>query len=111
MLTDWIYEHAITKKNLPVEQKGTRRKARGCKDHLLPDKMIWEDTIRKKRNVSMIWIDHKKAYDSIPHSWITKMLKLYKIDETTSRFITESMPSWCTKTPYFHPILVSPAGL
>ena len=29
------------------------------------------------------------------------MLRLYKIDDTTRKFITELMPTWCTKT-YLH---------
>ena len=49
----------------------------------------------------MMWVDYKKAYDSIPHSWITKVLELYKTDNTTSKFIIELMPTWCTKT-YLH---------
>ena len=68
---------------------------------MLLDKIITEDAIKKKRNVSMMWVDYKKAYDSIPHSWLMKMFNLYKIDKITSKFITELMPTWCTKT-YLH---------
>ena len=61
------------------------------------DQMITEDAKKKKRNLSMMWIDYKKAYDSIPHTWLVRILKLYKIDEVTSRFIKQLMPTWCTK--------------
>ena len=44
-----------------------------------------------------MWIDYKKAYDSIPHSWIEDMMDLYKIDETIIAFITTLMPQWRTK--------------
>ena len=94
ILTDRIYEHVTTNEILPVEQKGPRRKARGCKDHLLLDKIITEDAIKKKRNISMMWIDYKKAYDSIPHTWLTRMLQLYKVDNTTRNFIASSIPTW-----------------
>jgi hypothetical protein len=26
------------------------------------------------------FIDYKKAYDSVPHSWLIKILKIYKIN-------------------------------
>ena len=101
LLSNRVYTHVTDNGILPVEQKGVRRKARGCKDHLLLDKIITEDAKRKKKNVSMMWVDYKKAYDSIPHSWLVKMLKLYKIDAITSKFIIELMPTWCTKI-YLH---------
>ena len=97
ILTDKIYEHTTTNLILPFEQKGVRRKARGCKDHLMLDKILSEDAKKKKRNLSMMWIDYKKAYDSIPHSWLTDAMKVYKIDEITIKFIQTLMPTWRTK--------------
>ena len=44
-----------------------------------------------------MWIDYKKAYDIIPHSWIKEMLKIYKVDSTILNFIDYLMPSWRTK--------------
>ena len=29
--------------------------------------MIIEDCKKKKKNLSMTWIDYRKAYDSVPH--------------------------------------------
>ena len=97
VMTDRIYSHVTTNYILPFEQKGCRRKARGCKDHLLLDKAIIEDSKRKKKKVSYMWIDYKKAYDSIPHTWLIKILKLYKIDDITSNFIQYLMPMWRTR--------------
>ena len=74
ILTDKIYKHVCDNDILPFEQKGIRRKSRGCKDHLLLDKFICEEAKRKKRNLSMMWIDYKKAYDSVPHSWIKELM-------------------------------------
>jgi len=97
ILTDKIYKHTTINEILPFEQKGVRRKARGCKDHLMIDKLIDEDAKRKKRSVSLMWIDYKKAYDSVPHSWIIEAMKLYKIDDTIINFIELLMPAWRTK--------------
>jgi hypothetical protein len=101
LLTDRVYAHVTDNPILPVEQKGARRKARGCKDHLLLDKIITEDAKRKRKSVSMMWVDYKKAYDSIPHSWLVRILSLYKIDEVTAKFIIDLMQTWCTKI-YLH---------
>ena len=48
ILTERIYDHVTSNKILPIEQKGVRRRARGCKDHLLVDKAITEDALKKK---------------------------------------------------------------
>ena len=97
MLTNRIYDHVTVNYILPFEQKGCRRRARGCKDHLLLDKAIVEDCKRRKKKASYMWIDYKKAYDSVPHSWLVRILQLYKIDDTTCNFITHLMPVWRTK--------------
>ena len=56
------------------EQKCNRRKSRGTKDQLLSNKMILRNAKRRKTNLHVAWIDHKKALDSLPHSWIAKSL-------------------------------------
>ena len=38
------------------------------------------DEIRKnKRNAYVMWFDYKKAFDSVPHSWIIKALELARV--------------------------------
>ena len=64
---------------------------------MLLDKHILELTRKSRRNASMLCIDYKKTYGSIPHSWIKEILTLYKIDLTISNFIKSSMPQWRTK--------------
>ena len=43
---------------LPEEQRGCARNAYGCKDQLLINKTIIEDCKKKKKNLSMAWIDY-----------------------------------------------------
>ena len=50
----------------------------------------------EKKNLHMAWIDYKKAFDSVPHSWIIKTMKLYKICPEITTFIEDSMKSWKT---------------
>ena len=49
------------------EQRGAKVGCSGTIDNLLIDRMVCEDSKRKKRNLSMAWIDVKKAYDSVDH--------------------------------------------
>jgi len=44
----------------------------------------------------MMWIDYWKAYDSVPHSWILEVLKLYKIADNVCNFLLSSMMLWKT---------------
>ena len=61
------------------------------------DQPITENAKRRSKSVSFMWINYKKAYNSVPHSWLTKILDMYKIDDTTSGFINHLMPFWRTK--------------
>ena len=36
----------------------------------------------------MAWIDHKKAYDMVPHSWITECLDLFGVAENI-KFVSQ----------------------
>ena len=55
---------------LPEEQKGCRRKSKGTEDQLYIDKMVLQEVKRRKKNLAMGWIDYRKSYDMIPHSWV-----------------------------------------
>ena len=58
--------------------------------------MIIEDCKKKKKNLSMSWIDYRKAYDSVPHSWILKTLQMYRFNEKLNKFLETSMRNWKT---------------
>ena len=42
----------------------------------------------------MAWIDYKKAYDSVPHSWIVRCLDLYKVSPPIKEFLKKQMTQW-----------------
>jgi hypothetical protein len=44
------------------------------------DTVIMEQARKNNRNIYTAFIDYKKAYDSVPHSWLIKILKIYKIN-------------------------------
>ena len=67
---DEIYNHLEENDLLPEEQKGCRRNSRGTKDQLLIDNAVMKNCRRRKVGLNMVWIDYRKAYDMVPHSWI-----------------------------------------
>ena len=96
ILTERTYAFLEENELLPTEQKGCKRGSYGCKDQLLINKMILENCARSKRNLSSAWIDYKKVFDSVPHSWIIKCLEMFKINPTVVNFISASMKKWKT---------------
>ena len=82
---------------LPVEQKGCRRKSRDTKDQLLIDKIVLANYKRKHKNLVVAWVDYKKAYDVVPHSWIIESLKMAQVAGNTITFLQKSMVNWKTE--------------
>ena len=78
----------------PEEQKGCRRKSRGTKDQLLIDKAVLKDCRKRRTNLAMAWIDYRKAYDFVPHSWILACLNMLGIAENVRSFLEKSMKKW-----------------
>ena len=55
--------------------------------------ILRERRIRNK-NIAVTWIDYKKAYDMVPHSWIVECLGLVWVSEQIKHFLSESMKVW-----------------
>ena len=58
--------------------------------------MILDDAKHRQKNLSVAWIDYRKAYDSIPHDWLIKSLEIHKFDQTIIAFIKYTMSIWAT---------------
>ena len=43
--------------------------------------------------LAMGWIDYKKAYDMVPHSWIKKSMETIGVAGNMQRFLSKSMDS------------------
>ena len=82
---------------LPVEQKGYREKSRGATDQLLIDKTILRYCRKRHTNLGMAWIDYKKAYDMVPHSWILESLEFVQVSDNILKFVKRSMANWQTE--------------
>ena len=97
IIADSMYAFFVESDALPIEQKRCRRKSRGTKDQLLIDKMVLADCKRKHKNLAMAWVDYKKAYDMVPHSWIIESLKMAQVAENIITFLQNSMVNWKTE--------------
>lgn len=61
------------------------------------NKTIINDVERRKRNISMVWIDYRKAFDSVLHSWIIKAFEIYKVHPKFAEFSKTNMKMWAIK--------------
>ena len=96
-IAESIYNFLDVNDKLPVEQKGCKKKSRGTKDQLLTDKTILRDCRIRHTNMGMAWIDYKKAYDMVPHSWILESLELVQGSDNILEFVKRSIANWQTE--------------
>ena len=78
-------------------QKNKKKYRRGScetKDPLLIDKTVLKDCKKRHTNLSMAWIDYKKAYDVVLHSWINECMELFGIADNVRNFLEKSMEQW-----------------
>ena len=55
-----------------------------------------ENCQKNHRNLSMAWIDYRKAFDSVPHVWILRALDIFKLSPTIINFLQQNMGLWTT---------------
>jgi hypothetical protein len=65
-----IYLHCENNNLITEEQKGCRKLSQGCKEQLLIDSIVTEQAKHQKHNLDTAYIDYKKAFDSVPHTWL-----------------------------------------
>ena len=91
IISDKTYDHLEENKLLPEEQKGSRRKCQGTKDQLVIDRCILQNCRKRKTSLSMAWVDYKKTYDMVPHSWIITTVGMVVLADNIIGLIKESM--------------------
>ncbi|CAK1582479.1 unnamed protein product [Parnassius mnemosyne] len=95
-ISELIYQHIDTNNILAEQQKGCRKFSQGCKEQLIIDSVILQKVQKSKTDLFSMYIDYKKAYDSVPHSWLVKVLEIYKIHPTIVTFLKVMMTTWTT---------------
>ena len=94
MIAKAMKQHIDINNLIPEELEGCASNSLECIDQLLIDNMVMCDAQNNQKNLSMAWIDYAKAYDSIPHTWIVKCLRMYKFDPKLVRYYENVMRKW-----------------
>lgn len=96
IINNELQEH-LTKFNLmQLDQRGGTKGSMGCVDNLLIDKAILEDASKNKKNLSCLWVDVKKAFDSVSHAWLLTVLHDHGINKRLVSFINAIIKTWRT---------------
>ena len=61
------------------------------------DKMVIRNFKRRQTGLRVAWVDYKKAYDTIPHSWIIKCLQMFGAATNMIALLEKSMAHWRTE--------------
>ena len=56
--------------------------------------MILKEVKTRKKNLAMGWIDYRKAFDMVPHSWVLECLHILGINNTLMKFLEKTMRDW-----------------
>ena len=91
VIADQIYRHLDQQKLSIEKQKGCWKKSRGTNVLLYVDMVVIGEVKSRKKNLAMAWIDYKKAYDIVPHSWSKKCLELFGVAENIKSLLVNSM--------------------
>ena len=76
------------------EQKRCRKETRETGEQLYFDPRILKEGKMRRKNVAMVWVDYKKAFDIVLQKGIINFLKLYKILDEVIQFIEKTMKNW-----------------
>ena len=94
VMTEVLYDHAIAYSLLPPEQRAIHRGHRGCLDALMIDSMVAKEVMVRHRDLSVAWIDYQKAYDRVPHEWMSWMLSYIKASLSVQVVLDNLRKQW-----------------
>jgi len=52
--------------------------------------------IKNNQNLYVAYSDYRKTFDSVPHSWLTHVLQMYKTDPQIINSLQQLMKNWTT---------------
>ena len=79
---------------MQIDQRGAKENCSGTYQNILIDNMVLTDAHDNRRNLACAWVDVKKAYDSLSHSWIEKMLEIHRFPSKLRACISNIMKAW-----------------
>ena len=79
---------------MQVDQRGAKEGVTGTVNNLLIDDVVMRDAVLHKRNLFCYWIDVKKAFDSVSHSWLLKVLEIHRFPRKLITIFKNIMSNW-----------------
>ena len=68
-----------------------RKGSRGTNDLLYIDSAAIKEVKSRNKNLAIAWLDYKKTYNMVPHSWIIECLDLFGGAENIKSFLMNSI--------------------
>ena len=82
---------------MQIDQRGAKSECSGTTDNLLLDDTILRDAIMHRRNVSCAWLDVRKAFDSLSHSFLKRVIAIHQFPSKLTRALWTVMENWFVK--------------
>ena len=92
----FLCDHCETNNIVTDSQNGGKRNVWGTTEQLLLNKIVQKEAKSRKRNLITVWLDYKKAFDSVPHEWLLCALKLAKVPTNILNAIQNLTTIWST---------------
>ena len=87
-------EHLKLYKLMQVDQRGACEGVSGTTDNLMIDDMVQRDAILHKRNLYTTWIDVRKAFDSVSHSFLIEVMTIHRFPDKLVRVVKNIIETW-----------------
>ena len=78
-INQFLQDHCDSNKIVTDEQAGGKKEVWGCLEQLISNKTILDQVKKNRHSLITIWLGYKKAFDSVPHEWLSSALKLAKV--------------------------------
>ena len=79
---------------MQIDQRGAEQKCNRTTENLLSDRVVLKDVKLHQRNLSIAWTDVRKAYDSVNHGCIRKILEVHRLPNKLTAAIRNIIHNW-----------------
>lgn len=93
-IANQLKQHLVEQKVLPSEQFALKEKAWGTAHASIIDQCVAAHCNRTGKTIHAAWLDAAKAFDSVGHSYIRRLLRWVKIPSTVRKVIMTTLGSW-----------------
>ena len=87
-------DHVKKYQLLQIDQRWAKSNYTGTVNNLLVEYTVLWDAALKHRNLFCFWIDVKKSFDSVSHSWLIRMLELHRFPSKIVNIFRNIINSW-----------------